>query len=100
MGLEPVLEILLESDTWVRTIGREQESTSPTMQLIRGLRSEQSESHGWNNVILQGLTPSDVILLDPGAVHIRLPQFPDYDITVCAVCDEWCQRSFPSLTPL
>ena len=72
---------MLESDTFVPAIGREHASDSPTYQLIRGLQSEQNEPYGWNNIVQNGLRSDDITLIDPGLLYVRIPQFPDYDLT-------------------
>ena len=80
-GLKPRLRIMLESDTWVRTVGRDARVDGPTRLLLNGLVSQQSEPNGWNAVIGPFLPASSLTYIDPGTVEMVVPQFAAYDIT-------------------
>ena len=79
-GLEPVLTVQLNSDTLVTTIGREYAADGPSKEFILGLVSEQNEPYGWNNIVQSGLRSSDIQYIDASTVHLKVPQFPSYDI--------------------
>ena len=79
-GLEPRLIVTLISDTWVQALGREYDSNGPSMQLLNGLVSEQSEPYGWMASVRQRLTPDAIHYINAGEIEIRLPQIPDYEI--------------------
>ena len=100
MGLVPVLAIVLNSDTFVSAIGLEHDADGPTMQLIRGLTSAQSEPNGWNAVVQAGLQPSDVRYVSASEVQVHIPQFPQYDITrpetIVLTIPAACMRNNPT----
>lgn len=81
VGLNPVLRVTLESDTWVPTLGRDPRGDGPTRRLIDGLVSAQSEPNGWNAIVRPTLPPSAVTYVDAGEVHITVPAYPSYEIT-------------------
>jgi len=70
-----MLRITLESDTWVRTLGRDARDEGPTRQLLNGLVSAQSEANGWNRIIRPALAASAVRYIDAGEVQIIIPAY-------------------------
>lgn len=87
------LELLLQRDSWIPTLGLPA-GFEMTRLLLDGLRREPSadgtpgETHGWDNAVRPGLITacteldcSVVQRITSSVVIITLPAFPEYDIT-------------------
>lgn len=70
--------ITLTADTFVATVGAD---NAITQALIDGITSAQSESTGWNTIVRDALTFSDVTRDSDTQVTVLLPAFPSYAIT-------------------
>ena len=76
--LDLSLIISLRADSWLKAV--EQDPTVAA-QLFAGIKSDQHEKYGWNNVVQQGLHKGLVERLDDVTLSLSIPMFEDYSIT-------------------
>lgn len=69
--------LLLSNDTWVAGGAFD----AVRQDIIDGFLSAQSETNGWNAVVLAGLDVTDVVRLSDTVVEVTLPAFASYSIT-------------------
>ena len=75
--LDLSLIISLRADSWLKAV--EQDPTVAA-QLFAGIKSDQHEKYGWNNVVQQGLHKGLVERLDDVTLSLSIPMFEDYSI--------------------
>ena len=74
-----ILEVHLTADTFQDYIGVD---AGPTLELLRGLKSVGGEEFGWNAIVRRGWYPIHAQRISGVQLNIRIPFFPDYEITV------------------
>ena len=76
--LDLSLIISLRADSWLKAV---EQLPTVAAQLFAGIKSDQHEKYGWNNVVQQGLHKGLVERLDDVTLSLSIPMFEDYSIT-------------------
>ena len=72
------LKIKLSGDAWARDVAVPSQSSA---DLIRSFSSLQSSPRGWNTVVRELLSSSDLERIDDETLVLAVPQTAEYDIT-------------------
>ena len=72
------LKITLSGDAWARDVAVPSQSSA---DLIRSFSSLQSSPRGWNTVVRELLSSSDLERIDDETLVLAVPQTAEYDIT-------------------
>ena len=79
------LVVVLEGCSWRNSSLHMAYSDAAT--LLAGIRSEQAEAGGFNDVVAPALLPSRLSVLNATAVRLRLPELAAYDISAAETGD-------------